>query len=108
MIKVKDIDTKNRRYYFFNDINVKIFDQNNIKIDEKSCKNILTYCIGYETVKDLKYLKINSINSSYPIFEKENEYFEKKLRQVFNASSYYWEQRKTLKNMKNCGLKSGI
>ena len=35
--KVKDIDIKNRTYYFFDDIiNIKKFDPNNIKIDEKS------------------------------------------------------------------------
>ena len=40
--KVKDIDIKNRTYYFFNDIiNVESFDPNNIKMDEKSYKNIL-------------------------------------------------------------------
>ena len=33
--KVKDIDIKNRTYYFFDDINIKNFDLNNIKIDEK-------------------------------------------------------------------------
>ena len=33
--KVKDIDIKNRTYYFFNDIiNIKVFDPKNIKIDE--------------------------------------------------------------------------
>ena len=42
--KVKDIDIKNRIYYFFNDvINIKNFDPNNIKLDEKSNKNILIY-----------------------------------------------------------------
>ena len=41
-IYIKDIDIKNRIYYFFDDIvNVKIFGSNNIKIDEKSYKNIL-------------------------------------------------------------------
>ena len=51
--KVKDIDTKNCRYYFFNDyINIKSFDSNNIKIDEKSYKNILIYYIGHVTIKD--------------------------------------------------------
>ena len=40
--KVKDTDIKNWTYYFFNDIvNVKNVDPNNIKIDEKSYKNIL-------------------------------------------------------------------
>ena len=39
--KVKDIDIKNRTYYFFNEIiNIKNFDPNNIKTDEKSYKNI--------------------------------------------------------------------
>ena len=45
--KIKDIDIKNRIYYFFNDIiNIKNFNPNNIKIDEKSYKNILIYYIG--------------------------------------------------------------
>ena len=56
--KVKEIDIKNRTYYFFNGIiNIKIFDPNNIKIDEKSYKNILIYYIRYITIKDLKYVK---------------------------------------------------
>ena len=51
--KVKNIHIKNRTYYFFNDtINIKNFDLNNIKIDEKSYKNILIYYIGYLTIKD--------------------------------------------------------
>ena len=40
--KVKDMNIKNCTYYFFNNIiNTKQFDPNNIKIDEKSYKNIL-------------------------------------------------------------------
>ena len=39
--KVKDINIKNRTYYLFNNIiNVENFDPNNIKIYEKSYKNI--------------------------------------------------------------------
>ena len=35
--KVKDINIKSRKYYFFNDIiNIENFYPNNIKIDEKS------------------------------------------------------------------------
>ena len=56
--KVKDIDIKNRAYYFFNDIiRIKCFDPNNIKIDEKSYKIVFIYYIGYVTTKDLKYVK---------------------------------------------------
>ena len=75
--KIKDIDTKKHTYYFFNNIiNIKNFDLNNIKIDEKSYKNTLIYYIGYGTIKDLKYLKINSVNPLYLIFSKVNGYFE--------------------------------
>ena len=75
--KAKDIDIKNRTYYFLNDIiNIKNFDSNNIKIDEKSYKNILIYYIGYVMVKDFQYVKINSTNPLYLIFSKVNGYFE--------------------------------
>ena len=67
--KVKDIDIKSRTYYFFNDIiNIKNFDPNNIKIDEKSYKNIFIYHIRYVTIKDSKYIKIYSVNPLYLIF----------------------------------------
>ena len=40
--KMKKIDTKNWTHYFFADnINIKNFDPNNIKIDKSSHKNIL-------------------------------------------------------------------
>ena len=40
--KIKDISIKNHTYYFFHEIiNTKNFDPNNIKIDEKSNKNII-------------------------------------------------------------------
>ena len=61
--KVKDLDIKNPTYYFFNDTNdIKSSDPNKIKIDEKSYKNILLYYIGCVTIKDSKYVKINSVN----------------------------------------------
>ena len=60
-------DIKNRTYHFFNDvINIENFDPNNIKIDERSYKDILTYYIGYVTIKE--YIKIYSVNSLYLIF----------------------------------------
>ena len=55
---------------------LKILIQNNIKIDGKSCKNILIYYIGYITIKDSKYVKINSLNPLYLIFSTVNKYFE--------------------------------
>ena len=53
--KMKKIDTKNWTHYFFADnINIKNFDPNNIKIDKSSHKNILIYYIGYVIIKDSK------------------------------------------------------
>ena len=75
--KVQNIDIKNRTYYFFNDIiDIKNVDPNNIKIDEKSYKNILIYYIGYVTIKDSKYVKIYSVNPLYLIFRSVNRYLE--------------------------------
>ena len=60
------IEIKNCTYYFFHGIiDIKNFDPNNIKIDEKSYKNIFIYYIGYVTIKDLKYVKINSVNTLF-------------------------------------------
>ena len=71
-------------YYFFNNsINIKSFDPSNIKIDEKSYKNILIYYIGYRMIKDLEYLNINSVNSLYSVFSQVNSYFEKNNRNKY-------------------------
>ena len=57
-MSIKNISIKSQTYYFFDDtINIKDFDPNNIKIYEKSYKNILIYYIGYVTIKkDLKII----------------------------------------------------
>ena len=47
-----------------------------MKIDENSCKNILIYYIGYVSIKDLKYVKINSVNPLYVIINRVNGYFK--------------------------------
>ena len=74
-MSVKDVNIKNHTYYVCDyTISIKDFDPNNIKIDEKSYKNILIYCIGYVTIK--KDLKILSVNPLYLIFSNVNGYFE--------------------------------
>ena len=54
-------------------MDIKIFDSNNIKIDEKSHKFFFISYIRYVTIKDSKYAKVNSVNPLYLIFNKENE-----------------------------------
>ena len=56
---IKQINIKNRTYYFFNDmINIKDFNPSLIKIDKKSYKNIGIYHIRYITKKLLAIVKI--------------------------------------------------
>ena len=38
---VKQINIKNRTYYFYNDINIKSFKSNLLKTDKKSHKDII-------------------------------------------------------------------
>ena len=60
---IKDVSIENHRYYFFHVIiNIKNFDPNNNKINEKSSKKILFYYIGYVKIKDWKHVKINIAN----------------------------------------------
>ena len=62
MENIKEINIKYRTYYFFDDmINIKDFDSNLLKIDKKSYKNIDIYYIGYITMKNSDYVKINIV-----------------------------------------------
>ena len=59
MGKVKQIEIKNRTYYFYNDkINIEEFNSNLLKIDNKSYKDIDIYYTGYITIKKVSDLKI--------------------------------------------------
>ena len=65
MIRVIEIDTKTRTFYFFNGIiNIENVDPNDIKIDKKLFKNILIYYVFYVTLSSMKplYLTINNAN----------------------------------------------
>ena len=73
--KVKDIQ-KNCTNYFSDIINIKYFDPHNIKIDAKSYKNIFIHCIAYMTMKNSKFVKVNSANPLYLMLIKMNGCFE--------------------------------
>ena len=79
MGNIKEINIKNRAYYFFDDmINIEDFDPNLLKIDKKSYKNINIYYIWYITMKDSDYVKIKSVNPLYLILSEVDGYFKKK------------------------------
>ena len=70
MGNIKEINIKNRTYYFFDDmINITNFDPNLLKIDKKLYKNFDIYYIGYITMKDSDYVVINSRNPLYLIID---------------------------------------
>ena len=87
MEKVKQIETKNRIYHFYNDIiNLKNFESNLLKIDKKHCKAIDINYSGYITIKKKNgdgeniysvnpfYLLVNYV-SGYVEEKSGNEYF---------------------------------
>ena len=77
---VKQMDNKNRTYYFYNDmINIKNFDPNLLKIDRKSYKSIGIYNIEYITIKKIDDCEnIYSVNPLYLIVNHANGYIEEK------------------------------
>ena len=82
MVTAKQMNIKNRTYYFYNDmINVKDFHPKLLKLDKKSFKNISIYYIGYITKKD-EY-KINSVNPLYFLAGEIDGFVEEKERNKY-------------------------
>ena len=80
MGKVKQIEIKNRTYYFYNDmINLKNFESNLLKIDKKHYKGIDIYYIGYITIKKIGDCKnIHSVNPLHLLVNHASGYIEEK------------------------------
>ena len=104
MVTTKQINIKNRTYYFYNDlININDFDPKLLKLGKKTSMNIDIYFIGYVTKKD-EY-EINSVNPLYLIvhiidgfIEEEEEEGDKylniaftdRIREVLKKYSEVW------------------
>ena len=78
---LKQINIKNRTYYFYNDIiDLENFDSSLLKIDKKSYKDIGIYNIGYITIKKIDDCEnIYSVNPLYLLINHANGYIEKKV-----------------------------
>ena len=64
---IKEINIKNRTYYFYNDIiNLDKFDESKVKVDKKNFNCIDIYYLGYEHKK--KISECNVINSVNPLY----------------------------------------
>ena len=77
---MKQINIKNRTYYFYNDIiHLENFDARLLKLDKKSHKDIGIYNVGYVTKKKIgDCMNINSVNPLYLGITCVNGYIEEK------------------------------
>ena len=82
MGETKQLNIKNRTYYFYNDIfDLKDFDAKFLKNDKKLHKNLGIYYIGYITIKNIhdceSIYSVNplhlSINHAMDILKKKME-----------------------------------
>ena len=80
MGKIKQINIKNRMYYFYNNqISVIDFDARLLKVDKNNYKEIDIYYTGYVTVKTIANCNnINSVNPLYLMIDKMIGHFEEK------------------------------
>ena len=124
MENIKEINIKNRTYYFFDDmINIENFNLVLLKKDKKSYngiafKNIDIYNTGYLTKKDSKYVNIHSLNPLYLIIGKADGSIEEKNgnkyltfasidknKEVLKMYSELWNKTKTI--IERINIKSG-
>ena len=77
---IKQINIKNRTYYFYNDINdLENFDSILLKLDKKSYKDIGIYNIGYIRIRKIGDCKnIYSVNPLYLHITHASGYIEEK------------------------------
>ena len=88
MGKIRQINIKNRTYYFYNDqIDLKDFDAKLLKIDKKDYKDIDIYYLGYVTIKKVgDYNNINSVNPLHLMIDEMIGQFEEKNEKKYLVS----------------------
>ena len=110
MGKIKQIEIKNRTYYFYNDIiNLKNFESNLLKIDKKYYKGIDIYYIGYITIKKIGDCEnIYSVNPLYLIIGKVDGHIEENNGNKYLVFDSTDENNEVLKSTENFGIELKI
>ena len=86
MGNIKEVNIKNRTYYFSDNMtNIKDFDPSLLKIDKESYKNIGIYSIGYITMINSDHLNINSVNPLYLIIGEVDGCIEENNRNKYST-----------------------
>ena len=80
MGSIKEINIKNRTYYFYNDtIDIETFDSNNLKLDKKTYKDLDIYNIGYIKIKKIgDCYDVHSVNPLYLRTDNASGYIKEK------------------------------
>ena len=80
MRETKELNIKNRTYYFWNDIiDIRNFQSNLLKIDKKPYKDFDIYYVGYITIKKFGDCEnIYSVNPLYLTIYSATGYFKEK------------------------------
>ena len=104
MGEFKQINIKNRTYYFYNDIiDLKKFDARLLKVDKKSYKNIDIYYIGYITIKKIHdYESIYSVNPLYLRIDHASGYIEEKDGNKYLIFNSVDENKEKFKKIRRC------
>ena len=76
----KEINIKERTYYFYNDIiDIETFDSKNLKLDKKTYKDLDIFNIGYVTIKKIGCgYDVNNVNPLYLRIDNASGYIEEK------------------------------
>ena len=99
MGSIKEINIKNRTYYFYNDIiDIETFDSNMLKLDKKSYKDLDIYNIGYVTIKKIgDCYDVNSVNPLYLRIDNASGYIEEINEDKYLVFDVTDENKKLLK-----------
>ena len=108
----KQINIKNRTYYVYNDqIDLKDFDGQLLKIDKKDYNEIGIYYIGNATIKKIgDYNNINSVNPLYLMINEMIGHFEEKNENKYLVLDDVDENKEVLKKYEEVweGIKKEI
>ena len=100
----KQLNIKNRTYYFYNDlINIKDFDP---KLDKKSSMDISIYYIGYVTKKP-EY-NIDSVNPLHLLLGEIDGFIEEENESKYLNIALTDSNNEVLKNMQKYGAELKI
>ena len=107
MVTTKQINIKNRTYYFYDDlINLKYVDPKLLKLDKKSSMNINIYYIGY--VPKYPKCSIDSVNPLYLLTAELDGYIKEKEGNKYFNIAFTDNNNGVLKNMPKFGAELKI